>query len=347
MTTTIPWAWYVDDEVLRREQERIFAREWQYVGHSGQAARPGDFFACRLGSIPAVVVRGEDGEVRAFLNVCRHRGSTIIEGPGHRRTLQCPYHAWTYGLDGLLRSAPRADREPAFDSAELSLVPLAVGSWGPFVFVNPDAGAPPLPEVLADLPERVASAGVDVESLEFHHRVEYTVPANRKLVCENFLECYHCPVAHPGFSALVDTSVEAYRVETAAGFSSQYTPLRPDGRGYDASGDVQRGQFHLIWPNSGINIFPGRPNLSIGPMQPAGTPATHRFLDYFFAPGADEAWIGELLEFDDQVGREDVELVRRVQDGVSTGLVGHGRLLTSSEALVIDFQARVAQALAD
>jgi phenylpropionate dioxygenase-like ring-hydroxylating dioxygenase large terminal subunit len=345
--TTLPWSWYVDPEVLRREQARIFAHEWQYVGHAAQIDLAGQYFSCRLGAVPAVVVRAEDGELRAFLNVCRHRGSTVVEGSGRRMSLQCPYHAWTYGLDGALRSAPRADREPGFDPAELGLVPVALDCWGPFLFVNPKAGAPPLAERLAGLPELVADAGVDVDSRRFHHRVEYTVPANWKVVCENFLECYHCPVAHAEFSSVVDVSPGAYRVETAAGFSTQYAPLRPGVGAYEASGEVERAQFHLVWPTTGINIFPGRPNLSIGPMQPLTPSSTHRFLDYFFAPGVDEAWIDELLQFDDRVGREDVELVRRVQEGVGSGLLPDGRLLGSSERLVADFDERVRRALDD
>ena len=108
---TNPWSWYSEREVWALEQERIFARTWQYVGHAGMVERPGDFFTARAGRIPIVVTRAEDDETRAFVNVCRHRGSTVAEGAGNRKTLQCPYHAWTYGLDGRLRAAPRADFE--------------------------------------------------------------------------------------------------------------------------------------------------------------------------------------------------------------------------------------------
>jgi phenylpropionate dioxygenase-like ring-hydroxylating dioxygenase large terminal subunit len=332
--------------VLRLEAERIFRSAWQYAGHLGQLSDAGSYFTFQAGPVPLVVVRDGSGGLNAFVNVCRHRGHPVARGAGRRATLQCGYHAWTYGLDGELRSAPRSQGEPGFDPAELSLVRARVDTWGPLVFVNPDADAAPLVETLRDLPEVVASAGIDLGALEFRRRSESTVDANWKVVCENFLECYHCAVAHPGFSAMIDVAPDAYRLEAGETFSSQFGPLRENGRqAYDPTGEVARSQFHFLWPNVGINIFPGRPNLSIGPIVPAAPGRTERFLDYFFAPDADDAWVEELLAFDDQVGREDRALVEGVQRGVAAGVVERGRLLESAEVLIADFQRRVAAAL--
>jgi len=342
---TLPWAWYADPEILRREGERIFARSWQYVGHAGEVAEDGSYFATVAGQIPVVVTRARDGALRAFLNVCRHRGHVLANGSGARETLQCPYHAWTYGLDGALRAAPRSDREPGFDLGELGLHEISVGTWGPFVFVNPDADAPPLADALGDVPARVAEI-LDVDNLVFHFRSEFDVEANWKIACENFLECYHCAVAHPGFSAAVDISPDAYRLESAGLTSSQLGPLRENGASFLAGGEIPHSQFHFVWPNFGINIFPGRPNLSCGPMLPAAPERTARFLDYFFAPGVDQAWVDELIAFDTQVGSEDTELVKGVQQGVRSGLLPAGRLLSESEQLVAHFQRLCAQALA-
>src|SRR5579875_1545807 len=140
---TLPYGWYSDPEILRREQERIFRSAWQYVGHTGELASPG-YFAAQAGRAPVVVTRARDGVLRAFLNVCRHRGFPVADGSGSRETLQCPYHAWTYGLDGCLRAAPRSEEEPHFPQDELGLVPVAVDTWGPFVFVSLAAEPEPL-----------------------------------------------------------------------------------------------------------------------------------------------------------------------------------------------------------
>src|SRR3954464_12569315 len=238
---SLPWAWYADADVLRREGERIFARTWQYAGHLGQIGDPGGFFATTAGQIPVVVTRARDGELRAFLNVCRHRGHVVATGAGTRETLQCPYHAWTYGLDGALRAAPRADREPGFDFDDLGLHEILVDAWGPFVFVNPDTDARPLSEALGDVPARLAEI-VDVNALEFRFRTDFELDANWKIACENFLECYHCAVAHPGFTSAVDVSLDAYRLEAGGLTSSQLGPLRDNDDSFLAHGAVGRGR---------------------------------------------------------------------------------------------------------
>lgn len=344
--STLPYAWYSDPDVLARERERIFARRWQYVGHTGQVPEPGSLASGRAGQVPVLLVRDGEGELRAFLNVCRHRGAQLVEGQVRRSTIQCPYHAWTYELDGQLRSAPRSDGEPGFDPDQLGLIALPVGTWGPFVFVNPDRDAGPLEKTLGELSELVASAGIDVEALRFRKRSTSSYAANWKVCCENFLECYHCQIAHPGLAEVLDTSEEAYRLEEGRWYSSQYGPVKGGWTGsFDPTGAVERGQFHFLFPNVTINIAPGHPNLSIGPVLPDGGPArTVRFLDYFFHPDADEAWIEEMLAWDDHVGEEDRGLVERVQRGVASGLLERG-LLFESERLVGHFDGLVREAL--
>jgi nitrite reductase/ring-hydroxylating ferredoxin subunit len=329
---TLPWSWYSDPEVLRREQERIFRRAWQYVGHAGLVESPGDRFGAWAGDVPVLVVRDQDGP-RAFLNVCRHRGSLLVEGSGNGKSVQCPYHAWTYALDGSLRAAPRSDRELDFDREGLSLVALRLETWGPFLFVNPDEDAPPLLETLGPLPELVP-----VDDLVFHSRDEYELEANWKIGCENYLECYHCPVAHKGFSAAYDVDPDEYTLEPTGEFVlSQFAHTRDD--------EADKGQFHFVWPNLKLNQLAGPPNLSIGPLLPAGPERASGFLDYFFAPDADQDWVEELLAFDRQVGAEDCVLVERVQKGVRSGIVDEGRLLGESEQLVARFQELVGSAL--
>lgn len=344
---TLPWSWYTDPAVLRLEQERIFRRAWQYVGRQDEVPEAGSFVAAQVGDVPVVVVRDDEGVLRAFLNVCRHRGSLVCEGSGRRATLQCPYHAWTYGLDGRLVAAPRFSREGGTAPEELGLITVQLDTWGPLVFVNPDPDAGPLADFLDDVPERIAGAGIDLGALRFLTRAEFEFDANWKISAENFLECYHCPTAHPGFSAVMDVSPDHYLLETHAGRMTQHGPPRPEPRGsYDPSGEVERGQFHLLFPGTVINVMPGRPNLSIGPIVPLAPERTYRSLDYFVAADADEAWIEESLAFDAQVGAEDRILVERVQAGVRSGLLDEGRLLPQSEQLVARFQSLVVDALA-
>jgi phenylpropionate dioxygenase-like ring-hydroxylating dioxygenase large terminal subunit len=325
---TLPFAWYSDEELLRRERALIFARSWQYGGRAAQVAEPGSYLATDAGGVPILVTRDRDGTLRAFVNVCRHRGAVLMDGCGQRKTLQCHYHAWTYDLDGSLRNAPRSERERDFESDDWSLLPASIDTWGPFLFVNPDPAAVPLAEHLGDLPSILARA-IDIDAIEFHSRVEFGGNANWKIVVENFLECYHCPTAHPSFSDQVDVHPDRYLLEAHPTFAAQFAQKKKTG---------ERGQFHLLFPNTGLNVFPGPANLSIGPIAPAGPGRTERYLDYFFAPGLDDEWLAEFFAFDDQVGREDTVLVESVHRGMASGMLEQGRLLLNAEPLLAAFQ---------
>jgi len=344
---TLPYRWYTDPRVAEIERDRIFRRTWQYAGHLGELDGPGSYFPTHAGGLPVVVTRDGDGTLRALVNVCRHRGALVATASARRRTLQCPYHAWTYGLDGALRAAPRSDLEPCFDRDALGLLPVSVDTWGPFVFVNPDPEAEPLAAALGDLPEVVASHGLDVDALEYRQRYPYELRANWKIALENYLECYHCAVNHPGFVDAVDD--RALRLETGPTRLSQFAPVHARAlerlTPYDVRGELDTSQFHILLPAMKFNVSPGRPNLSIGPLWPVAPDRCAGYLDYFFAPGVDEAWASDLIAFDDQVGREDTALVESVQRGVASGIVERGRLLPESERLIASFQAKVTASL--
>jgi phenylpropionate dioxygenase-like ring-hydroxylating dioxygenase large terminal subunit len=345
---TLPYRWYSDPEILRLEQERIFRGAWQYAGHTGELPEPGTYTTTRAGRMPVLVTRARDGELRAFLNVCRHRGFPVADGSGRRETIQCPYHAWTYGLDGSLRSAPRSEEIASFPRDELGLCPIALDTWGPFLFVNTYRDPEPLAEALGSMPAQIAELGLDVDSLVFYTRWETELEANWKVACENFLECYHCQVAHPQLASMLDTSAEAYALSTDGRLSSQRGPTREGGgTRMHLDGELPRSQFHFLWPNLGVNIFPGKPNISIGPMVPVAPDRTYRFLDYFFGPDVDQEWIDELMAFDDQVGVEDRLLVEGVHRGMAAGGLEHGYLMGHSEQLIGHFQELTRTALGE
>ena len=333
MTETLPYRWYTDADVLAQERRRLFGSAWHYAGHTGQLAEPGSYFTLHAGDMPLVVLRDRAGELRALVNVCRHRGAEVVSGEGRCTTLQCHYHAWTFDLDGALRAAPRSD---GLEREGLGLRSAQVGTWGPFVFVNPDLGAPPLEDTLGDLPQIVQDGGLDVDALTFHQRVEYSLQANWKIAVENYLECYHCPVAHPSFSKVIDVSPSVYRLEAHRTFASHFAPAR--------EGDGE-GQFHLIWPNIKVNVMPGRANLSIGPLLPVAPDRTDGWLDSFFGADTDPDWIADYLKLDYQVGAEDRVLVESVQRGMRAGAFESGRLLLPSEELIAEFQRWVADGL--
>jgi choline monooxygenase len=348
---TLPASWYVDADVAALERDRLFGRAWTYAGAAEWVTEPGSYFAAHIGHVPVAVVRGSDGVLRGLVNVCRHRGHLVVEGTGCRETLQCPYHAWTYDLDGSLRRAPRSEREPGFDPAGLSLAPVSVATWGPFVFVNPDPDAAPLEAALGDLPAIVEKSGLDVGAIRFHSHHEWPIEANWKVVMENFLECYHCPTAHPGFSKVIDVNPDSYLLQVHATFSSQIGPVRASaltGNGsapYSPQGDVIQSQYHFLFPSTAVNIAPGIPNVSMERYFPNGLGRTIEVTDYYFGTEASAEEIDELMAWDNQVAEEDVSLVQSVQRGLESGAVPQGRLMGESEKLIADFQRRVHDAL--
>jgi carnitine monooxygenase subunit len=214
---------------------------------------------------------------------------------------------------------------------------------GPFVFVNSDPEAEPLAAALSDLPEVAAAHGLDVDALAFHRRYAYDLNANWKIAVENYLECYHCAVNHPGFVEAVDD--RALRLETGPTRLSQFAPVHPRAvasrEPYDVRGEIDMSQFHILLPTMKFNVSPGRPNLSIGPLWPVAPDRCTGFLDYLFAPGASDEWLAEFTAWDFQVGAEDIALVEGVQAGAASGALADGRLLEVTEGLIAAFQAYV------
>jgi phenylpropionate dioxygenase-like ring-hydroxylating dioxygenase large terminal subunit len=346
---TLPGAWYVEEEIFAAEQKRVFGREWQYVGPAAAVAEPGHFVTHRAGSVPLVIVRDAAGSLNAFVNVCRHRGAEVVLAEsGNRKTLQCHYHAWTYGLDGCLRVAPGEQEQHGFDRSEFSLFPAQAETWGPFLFVNPDVDAPPLAEALGELPELVAASGLDLDALRLRDTAEYETKANWKAIVDNQLECYHCPVAHPAFMTLVDT--DDYTTEDFGTFVLQRGRARDsarDGAGpYRVGAGVRDSFYVFLWPNFALNVYPGPGNVSVNVYLPLAADRSLARYHYYFADAVGDDELAEFIAFIDQVQQEDIVLVESVQRGLSSGFYDRGRLFAGREDALRHFARRVTAALA-
>jgi choline monooxygenase len=241
-----------------------------------------------------------------------------------------------------LYAGPAEGRKPAAG--------VRVETWGPLAFVNADPDASPLPDTLGEVPEIVASSGVDLGSLRLRERVEWEIPANWKVAIENYLECYHCPVAPPGFSKVMDVDPDAYLLRSHGVCSTQLAPVRESARtgkgpAYVQGGPIEQAQYHFVWPNTTINVEAGPMNMSVDISSPGGTERTVGFTDYYFADDVDEETARDIMAFASQVGAEDAALVESVQRGLTSGMIPHGRLLLSSEHLIQHFQNLVFGAL--
>lgn len=347
IATTLPYSWYVDPEILRLEREHIFKRTWQHVGWTVDVEGPGDSFTCHVAGVPIVVVRDKAGALRAFVNACRHRGHPVAEGCRKRSSLQCPYHGWTYGLDGALRAAPRSDREPRFEPSEWGLIPARVDTWGRMVFVNLDPEAVELHEWLGEMPAVVERSGVDFESLQVGGRREVEVRTNWKAYTENSLECYHCPTIHPAVSEIFDTdrTVECHDQVVLFELDPRVSPRHGRSSGPELSSTAY---FPYVWPNFQVFTTPDASGtaLTVHSWVPTAPTRTRAEMTYFFPADATPELRAEFLEYADRTLDEDVKVVESVQAGISSGALPHGRLLPASEEGVLHFDRLVSGALA-
>ncbi len=190
----LPPACYHDAGFYQREHERIFGKSWVFAGRADRIADPGDYCTVNFGDISLILARGEDGSLKAFANTCRHRGAPLVAGDGHCRAFSCPYHAWTYRLDGSLAAAPGMQEAVGFNLDDFPLRPVRIDSWDGFLFVCASEQAPPLTQWLGDLPERLTMYGFG--QMRTARRVEYDIACNWKVWIENFMEGYHIPTVH-------------------------------------------------------------------------------------------------------------------------------------------------------
>lgn len=326
----LPGRYYREPEVYRAEIDRIFSRLWVCAGREEDLARPGDFLTRRIGCDPLLLTRGGDGELRAFYNVCRHRGSLLVaeEEGSVRRGFRCPYHSWTYGTDGRLEAAPLMQDTPGFRRRDHSLVPVRLESWEGLLFLNLDEDAPPLAEELADFP--------DVSRYRLPHlrraaRSSYRVAANWKVLGENYGECYHCALVHPQLHRLSHYlsggAQKAARSYTGGPMKLQpgYDTMSATGRsdrpsipGLPAE-ELDRVYYYCLYPNLFLSLH--RDYVLTHTLWPEGPDRTTVLCEWLFPgeavdrEGFDPA---DAVEFWDLTNRQDWEICERVQAGVGS-----------------------------
>jgi choline monooxygenase len=342
--STIPSAWYFDPDHHRRELERVSGSTWQQVALTAQVGRAGEYVTAEVAGEPVVVVRGRDGAVRAFSNVCRHRAGTVARDSGCVQAFSCSYHGWSYALDGALLAAPEMDRVEGFDRADFGLVPVRCEAWGPLVFVTLDAAAAPLADtvaVLAARAERTAFA-----AMEFAVRVPYTIECNWKVYVDNYLEGYHIPRAHPGLAKVLD--YKRYYVRTEGNTVTQGGPDRlPPGVARAAGVDESRYLYVWMFPNFMLNVSPDYAQTNL--IVPLGPERTLCLFDYFFRPGGDaeaEARRERSIAWSDEIQREDVWICESVQRNLHSRTYASGRYSAKRENGVYHFHELLRRALA-
>ena len=329
---TLPAQYYIDPAIYEREKRAIFYRSWSFGCHEGQVAEPGSFVTVKVADQNIVILRGQDGTLRAFHNVCSHRAHELLQGCGKTKLITCPYHAWTYHTDGRLRSAVGQKNVADFEASEFSLKPVRIEAYAGFVFVNLDPDAASLASQAGDMQPEVLKACPDIGALKFACRLTYELKANWKNVVDNFLECYHCSVAHPAFVDLVD--IQNYRTKTHGIYSSHISPPgRCDNTAYKVpEGEERDFSAWWLWPNVTFNVFPGPPNITVLHIMPSGPETTLEHFDIFTLTGTLSESEEDAKRYIDQVLQpEDIGLVESVQRGLHSLGYKQGRFIIDKE----------------
>jgi choline monooxygenase len=321
----LPNAWYSDPAAYQLEQEEIISRTWQYAGPAGMVEKPGQFITTQLGSLPVVVTRDQAGELHALANVCQHRGSIVASGYGYCQKLKCPYHGWTYGLDGVLERPMGMAEE--VDPKSFSLGKLAATTWGPFLFVGPEE-MDSVENYFGPLPERLKDTGLNWDDLRLRDSRSYDIEANWKVVTENYIECYHCGHVHPDYAKYVD--MDTYSWEYGNFYEAQAGPAHPAAfkDGYLREDDaITDGLFVHVWPNFHIQVYPGDAhNLSALLIRPVSPTKTIAVLEHYYGPGSGEGEATRITDTFDQQLVEDWAICERVQKGLTSGAYRAGRV---------------------
>jgi phenylpropionate dioxygenase-like ring-hydroxylating dioxygenase large terminal subunit len=328
---TIPGDWYTDPRVAELERTAVWSRTWQLVGRTAQVAAPGEFLTADVADEPIVVVRGTDGVLRGFFNVCRHHAAAVMTAPcGKVDRMRCPYHGWTYDLEGRLRGVPEFDGVCDFDRAATGLVPLAVATWENFVFVHLDPDPQPLVAHLGSLVEQVAPLGLG--QLTFCERREYTLNCNWKVFVDNYLDGgYHVPHLHEGLASIL--SHKDYTIENFERFCLQSSPI--DARGGEAmTAAVRKGQalYYWIYPNLMLNWYAGYLDTNL--VIPLGIDRMKVIFEFYFDDIGPErtAQNKQSMDVSERIQDEDHAICESVQRGLASRAYRAGRLSVRREA---------------
>jgi len=330
--STIPAPWYVDQRIAELERLTVFSNSWQIVGRVEQVRLPGQFVTATVAGEPIVSVRGAEGQLRAFYNVCRHHAAKVVTEPcGSASILHCPYHGWNYGLDGSLKGMPEFDGVKNFDRQDNGLVPVKVDTWEAFVFVNLDPQAEPLSDFLGGLVRRCDPLGLSM--LHYFDSRTYEIACNWKVFVDNYLDGgYHVPHLHKGLSSVLD--YKQYTIENEDRYCLQSSPM-VSSREDAATGATRKGDrawYFWQYPNLMINCYEGYMDTNL--VIPLDVDHCRVVFDFYFADISDarREYNTQSIAVGDRVQSEDLGICEDVQRGLKSRAYGAGRLSVRREA---------------
>ena len=311
---------YLDADVFGREQRQVLSSTWQYGCHVSEIARPGSYVTFEIAGESLFTVRDRDGTIRTFYNVCMHRGHRLLDGTGVRPKLVCPYHLWTYRLDGRLDHAPHAQGRPGFDPGGICLTEvLTEDLWG-FLFVNLDRETSPIEATYPGVREALREFLPSIERMQPLERRWFTAESNWKVAVENYNECYHCRSAHPSFSkgVVLPDTYTILPVGQSLQHRAESSPDQYYEIDYGASPHAADYRSFYLWPLFSFQIYPG-PVLNTFCWRPASVDRTPFFREWFSLDGEESPTVRRVADEDARTTvAEDLALMCSVQGGLSS-----------------------------
>ena len=342
-SATLPAHYYYDPEIYEREKEEVFYKTWQFVGYVGDLRNPGDYITGDVIDQKILVVRGKDRELRAFHNVCMHRGHVLAEGKGNKTIFTCPFHSWSYDATGALKAAGNAENVAGFALADFHLSEVRVEAFGGMVYVNLDAAAPSLQALAGGLEEEFETIVPRFHELTYARTDVFDIECNWKFVFDQ-MECYHCPHIHPQIMGREDSYLELSFDITAHDYWSQHfvagnrenladgtadLPYEFSTAGADTLADAY---IWWLWPNCLWVAHHGPSNWKLMHVLPTGVESCRQVVDYFFLNDPPTGGEVELMDYFTQVlQRQDITSMEQQQRGVHCRGYAQGRLMVDAE----------------
>ena len=337
--STIPSAWYTDQRIFELEKQTVF-NSWQFAARADQFREPGDYVTTEIAGEPIVIVRGGDNATRGFFNVCRHHAAAVMTEPeGHANQMRCPYHGWTYSLEGELKGTPDFNDVCNFERADNGLPSIEIALWEKWVFVrlgslqnsslnNSNASLTRFPGT--DLADQIRRLGL--ENLHWCERRRYTLNCNWKVFVDNYLDGgYHVPHLHKGLDSVLDYS--NYTIELGERFCLQSSPMTSGGHvEVNASRQGERARYYWLYPNLMINCYEGVLDTNL--VRPLAVDRTEVVFDFYFTDISEIARERNRasIEVGDRIQREDLDICEAVQRGLKSRAYDAGRLSVRREA---------------
>ncbi|PWN07249.1 aromatic ring-hydroxylating oxygenase subunit alpha [Rhodohalobacter mucosus] len=337
---TIPSEWYTHPGMDAVESEAIFDMEWHLAGHISQLPEPGDSLCIQAGKNPVNIIRDEGKMVRAYFNVCKHRGGPLTVKKGTTTVLQCGYHGWTYLADGSLRGIPHWKHVELFDKKDFGLQPVECEVWNGLIFIHTGKKSSPLRDVFKGIDDRIHP--LSFEKYQFCKKTSDPIGCNWKVYADNYLEGYHIPIVHPELAGLLDYN--SYVTELHDHYSLQYSPFKNNKADNLYGADNGEAFYYFIYPNIMLNILPGR--LQTNVIRPVDEKnCIVDFYYYYLNPENPDVarMIEEDIAYSETIQQEDIEICEAVQRGLRSSAYDKGRFSVEREAGVYHFQSLLKQ----